>query len=71
MRRPSRKLLAALAGELVAEELNPKDRDTLLRTLHARGWSDRQISEHTRWTPHTVARLRTRLGLTANEQGVA
>ena len=57
---------AALAGREPAEALVAADRELLVRTLTAWGWTDRRIAEHTRQTLYTTARIRGRLGLAAN-----
>jgi len=56
----------ALAGKTPGEALSPYDRRVLLSVLHRRGYSDRQIADHTRWTLYTTARIREHIGLDAN-----
>lgn len=55
------------AGELPAEQLSTRDREDLIAGLHALGWTDVDIASHTKQTTYTTARIRARLGLTANE----
>jgi hypothetical protein len=51
-----------------AESLPTRDREDLLWDLvHERGWTDREVADHTRLTDYTVCRIRERLGLPANE----
>jgi hypothetical protein len=57
---------AARAGMEPAEALTTGDRARLVAELATRGWTDRRIAEHTRMTTYTTARIRGRLGLTAN-----
>lgn len=58
----------ALRGQLPAEALtNRGDREQLVRQLWQAGWTDTQIAVHTRWTSHTVARIRNRLELPPNQ----
>jgi hypothetical protein len=56
----------AIQGLLVAEELPTKARERLFAELHALGWTDLEMAEHTRTTPYTTARIRDRLGLRPN-----
>jgi hypothetical protein len=55
----------AVAGVEPAEALATGDRDQLVYELWQRGWTDREIAEHTQMTDYTTARIRTRLGLIA------
>ena len=57
---------ACRLGREPAESLDTDDRARLVAELVARGWSDVQIAAHTRQTTYTTARIRARLGLTAN-----
>lgn len=57
---------AALRGREVADALTPSDRARLVAALHARGWTDVQIAQHTRMTTFTTAEIRGRLGLLPN-----
>lgn len=65
---PDNPLLYALAraGREPAEALTTSDRARLVAELVNRGWTDRRIAEHTRQSTYTTARIRDRLGLTAN-----
>ena len=56
----------AMQGLLVAEELPTKARERLFTELHALGWTDLEMAEHTRTTPYTTVRIRERLGLRPN-----
>lgn len=58
--------ISCLAGKSPAEELSAVDRERLLRSLHARGWTDTQIAVHTLTTLYTTARIRSRMGLSSN-----
>lgn len=58
----------AMEGILVAEELTTKARERLFTELHSLGWTDLEMAVHTRTTPYTTARIRDRLGLTANRR---
>ena len=58
---------AALAGREPGEALNGADRELLVRTLVAWGWTDLRIAEHTRMTTYTTCRIRERIGLAANQ----
>ena len=53
----------ALDGDLPGEVLSPYDRRVLVSTLVGRCMTDREISEHTKWTDYTVVRIREHLGL--------
>ena len=54
-------------GREPAEALSTRDREDLVWDMvHQLGWTDHEIAEYTRMTPYTVARIRDRLGLTAN-----
>ncbi|OZF00825.1 hypothetical protein CH300_19990 [Rhodococcus sp. 15-1154-1] len=55
----------ALAGRLPGEALSSYDRRVLVSTLVGRCMTDREISEHTKWTDYTVVRIREHLGLEA------
>ncbi len=58
---------ACCAGREPAESLTTRDREDLVCLLvHDLGWSDPEIAEHCRMTLYTVARIRGRLGLSAN-----
>lgn len=59
--------LACWNGQLPAEVLSTRDREDLVWHLVDRGWTDREIAEHTCMTEYTTARIRTRLGLAGNE----
>lgn len=56
----------AMQGLLIAEELPTKARERLFTELHALGWTDLEMAEHTRTTPYTTVRIRERLGLRPN-----
>jgi len=56
----------ALDGLEPAEALATRDRENLIAELHGRRWTDVEIGEYTRTTLYTVARIRDRLGLSAN-----
>lgn len=56
----------AVRGELPAEVLTVRDREDLFAELHERGWTDRQIAEHTSTTTYTTTRILERLGLAPN-----
>jgi hypothetical protein len=56
----------ALDGREPAESLPTKLRERLIRVLWGRGWTDEQISVHTRETVYVVARIRDRIGLVAH-----
>jgi len=56
-----------LDGHEPAESLPTLERQRLLLVFHNRGWTDIEIAIHTRMTTYTTARIRTRLGLDANE----
>lgn len=61
----------ALRGQLPAEALgNRGDREQLVHTLWEAGWTDVEIAAHTRWTTHTVERIRERLHLAANDSAL-
>lgn len=64
---------ACLSGQLPAESLPTTDRERLIQVLHGRGWTDVEIAVHTSMTTYTLARIRNRIGLTANvaQKGVA
>lgn len=62
----ARRLRAALAGELVGEALDPQDHQQLVCELHAAGFDDVELAEHTGWSTYTVGRIREQLGLAAN-----
>lgn len=70
MKRPATRnrvrLETALAGAEPAEALTTRDRDRLVGMLVRDGWTDVEIAALTRMTTYTTARIRTRLGLTAN-----
>jgi hypothetical protein len=55
----------ALEGRLPGEALSSYDRRVLVSTLVGRCMTDREISEHTKWTDYTVVRIRENLGLDA------
>lgn len=57
----------ALAGDLPAEALPQFLRWELVAALHADGWTDVEIAEHTRQTLYTTARIRADLCLTPNQ----
>lgn len=59
--------LACWEGRLPAEVLHTRDREDLVWHLVDRGWTDREIAEHTCMTEYTTARIRTRLELEANQ----
>ncbi len=61
---------AGLAGHEPAEALTTLDRRRLVAVLHAAGWTDGEIAEHTRMTTYTTARIRGDLGLTPNGQAM-
>lgn len=58
--------LAVRRGLEPAESLTTEDRERLVAELHGLGWSDVQIAELTWMSTYTTARIRARLGLTAN-----
>ena len=61
----------ALRGQLPAEAItNRGDREQLVHTLWAAGWSDVEIATHTMWTSHTVERIRDRLELPPNQVAI-
>lgn len=66
-RSPAWVWLACCAGSEPAELLDPRDREDLVAGLVDRGWTDRQIAEHTRMSTYTTARIRERIGLPANQ----
>lgn len=66
MRPQTKRYTRALAGELPAEALPTGERERLVGELHALGWSDDEIADHTRQTTYTTARIRARLGLRAH-----
>lgn len=72
-RRPDHPLQysAARDGHEPAEALTPNDRDRLFLRLHALGWSDTDIAQHTKTTSYTTARLRAGLGLLPNRPGAS
>lgn len=51
------------AGKEPAELLTRGERDLLVFELWAKGWTDREISAHTKLTEYTTCRIRERLGL--------
>jgi hypothetical protein len=59
--------LDARLGHEPAEALGRDDRWRLVAELHGLGWSDEQIAEHTRQTLYTTCRIRSRIGLSANQ----
>ncbi len=66
-RTPYAKWHRCCLGEFPAEALTTSDRADLVADLHALGWTDVDIASHTKQTTYTTARIRARLGLTANE----
>ncbi|MBH0778777.1 hypothetical protein [Nocardia bovistercoris] len=58
---------AAERGELPAEALSPCDRRLLVRQFVADGMTDIAISQITRWTLYTTARIRESIGLEQNQ----
>jgi hypothetical protein len=55
-------------GREPAEALPTKDREDLVWDMVDQlGWTDHEIAQHTRLTSYTVARIRARLGLPANQ----
>lgn len=51
----------ARAGLEPAETLTTRERERLVGDLHALGWTDVEIAEHTRMTTYTTARIRARV----------
>lgn len=60
-----RLLALCWAGKAPAELLTRGERDLLVSELWAKGWTDSQISVHTKLTEYTTCRIRERLGLSA------
>ena len=56
-------------GAEPADALTPHDRRLLVELLHELGWTDLEISRHTRMTLYTTARLRDELWLRPNPEG--
>jgi hypothetical protein len=50
---------ACCRGDEPAESLSQEARRALVGLLAGRGWSDREIAEHTRMTLYTTARIRS------------
>lgn len=61
---------ACWEGREPAELLTTQDREDLVWQLHALGWSDGQIADHTWMTEYTTARIRERIGLAEHEPAV-
>lgn len=55
-----------LAGHEPAEVLSMGERELLVAELVTAGWTDQQVSDHTRMTLYTTARIRARLELSPN-----
>lgn len=54
---------ACCAGREPAEALDVRDREDLVASLVARGWSDVDIAVLTRMSTYTTTRIRERIGL--------
>jgi len=67
--RVSRLYELARAGAVPAEELPSNLRWQLVAELHAEGWTDAHIAQHTRMTEYTTARIRGAMNLRANGRG--
>lgn len=59
---------ACLRGQEPAESLSTIEREHLISSLAAAGWSNLRIAIHTRETEYTVARIRRRAELVAAER---
>ncbi|MBN9739535.1 hypothetical protein DMP23_00175 [Amycolatopsis sp. A1MSW2902] len=59
---------ACCRGEIPADALDTRDRETVVARLHAAGLTDTEIAEATRLTTYTTGRIRARLGLAAHER---
>lgn len=63
-------VLRCASGSRHGLDLNIAEREEAVRLVHAEGLSDRQIAARTRITDRTVFRIRHRLGLPANLDGL-
>jgi hypothetical protein len=59
---------ACYRGEMPAEALDTSSREDLVYALWTKGWTDVEIAAHTRMSTYTTARIRTQIGLDAQQR---
>jgi hypothetical protein len=60
-----------LARRISAVDLNPAEQEQVVRVLHERGWSEREIAYRIAASRHVVRRCRIRKGLPVHESQAA